>query len=170
MCGCLLCAPYLGTLPATQACALTGNGTSDPLVHRPASIHWATPGRLTLILNETTIPNVQMKSTAKFIALCLNCFPGNIYMTSSSGNLGSILKFPWLNIGWFYQTCPLYRTRNTDRCEEVMFISLMSYTNEQPLCVFCYVFLNKWIFTYSFILYKIWNISHRQVWTLIFTG
>ena len=26
----------LGTWPATQACALTGNRTCDPLVHRPA--------------------------------------------------------------------------------------------------------------------------------------
>ena len=30
----LMC-PLLGIWPATQACALTGNGTSDPLVHRP---------------------------------------------------------------------------------------------------------------------------------------
>ena len=28
--------PLLGTWPATQACALTGNPTGDPLVHRPA--------------------------------------------------------------------------------------------------------------------------------------
>ena len=28
--------PLLGTWPATQACALTGNRTRDPLVHRPA--------------------------------------------------------------------------------------------------------------------------------------
>ena len=28
--------PILGTRPATQACALTGNPTSDPLVHRLA--------------------------------------------------------------------------------------------------------------------------------------
>ena len=27
--------PLLGTWPATEACALTGNRTSDPLVHRP---------------------------------------------------------------------------------------------------------------------------------------
>ena len=27
--------PQLGTLPATQACALTGNQTGDPSVHRP---------------------------------------------------------------------------------------------------------------------------------------
>ena len=29
-------APPTGTWPATQACALTGNQTSDPLVHRLA--------------------------------------------------------------------------------------------------------------------------------------
>ena len=34
--GCLSCAPPLGTWPATQACALTGNQTDDPLVHRLA--------------------------------------------------------------------------------------------------------------------------------------
>ena len=28
--------PLLGTRPATQACALTGNRTGDPLVRRPA--------------------------------------------------------------------------------------------------------------------------------------
>ena len=28
--------PQLRTWPATQACALTGNQTNDPLVHRPA--------------------------------------------------------------------------------------------------------------------------------------
>ena len=27
--------PLLGTWPATRACALTGNQTGDPLVHRP---------------------------------------------------------------------------------------------------------------------------------------
>ena len=35
MCGCLSHTPPLGTQPATQACALTGNQTSDSLVHRP---------------------------------------------------------------------------------------------------------------------------------------
>ena len=38
--------PLLGTWPATQACALTGNWTGDPLVRRPSSIHWATPARM----------------------------------------------------------------------------------------------------------------------------
>ena len=31
-----LARPLLGTWPATQASALTGNRTGDPLVHRPA--------------------------------------------------------------------------------------------------------------------------------------
>ena len=44
MCGCLSRThPLLGTWPETQACALTGNRTSDPLVHRLHSVHWATP-------------------------------------------------------------------------------------------------------------------------------
>ena len=30
-----LACPLLGTWPTTQACALTGNQTGDPLVHRP---------------------------------------------------------------------------------------------------------------------------------------
>ena len=34
MCGCLA-RPLLGTWPTTQVCALTGNRTGDPLVHRP---------------------------------------------------------------------------------------------------------------------------------------
>ena len=41
--------PPLGTWPATQACALTGNWTSNPLVHSACSIHWATPARANLI-------------------------------------------------------------------------------------------------------------------------
>ena len=36
----------LGTWSTTQACALTGNQTSDPLVTDQYSIHWATPGRV----------------------------------------------------------------------------------------------------------------------------
>ena len=36
MCGCLWHVPLLGTWPPTQACALTGNRTGDPLVRRLA--------------------------------------------------------------------------------------------------------------------------------------
>ena len=38
--------PLLGIWPETQACALTGNRTSDPLLHSPCSIHWAIPARV----------------------------------------------------------------------------------------------------------------------------
>ena len=36
MCSCFLCAPHWEPSPTTQACALTGNRTGIPLVHRPA--------------------------------------------------------------------------------------------------------------------------------------
>ena len=36
MCGCLSHDPLLGTWPTAQACALTGNQTSDPFIHRLA--------------------------------------------------------------------------------------------------------------------------------------
>ena len=42
--------PLLRTWPKTQACALTGNRTSDLLVHRPALNPIATPLGLTLNL------------------------------------------------------------------------------------------------------------------------
>ena len=35
--------PLLATWPATQACALTGNQTSDPLVHRLAGAQSTEP-------------------------------------------------------------------------------------------------------------------------------
>ena len=38
--------PPLGTWPTTQACALSGNRTGDPLVCSLHSIHWATPARV----------------------------------------------------------------------------------------------------------------------------
>ena len=50
MCGCLSHAPPLGTWPETQARALAGNQTSDPLVRSLCSIHWATPARVSLLL------------------------------------------------------------------------------------------------------------------------
>ena len=45
---CVVASPLRGTWPATQACALTGNRTCNPLVRSPSSIHGATPARATL--------------------------------------------------------------------------------------------------------------------------
>ena len=41
--------PLSGTWPTTQACALTGNPTGNPLVHRPALNHLATPAKSHLL-------------------------------------------------------------------------------------------------------------------------
>ena len=44
--------PHLGTWPATQACALTRNRTSDPLVHRPSlnPLSYTSQGRMSCLL------------------------------------------------------------------------------------------------------------------------
>ena len=65
MCGWLpLACHQLGTWPATQACALTGNQTSDPLVHRLAlnPLSHTSPGQIIKILKKkkvTTTNEVQ---------------------------------------------------------------------------------------------------------------
>ena len=54
----LMC-PLLGTWPATQACALTGNRTSDPLVCRPVlnPLSRATPVRAAQCLYFSSFPS-----------------------------------------------------------------------------------------------------------------
>ena len=44
-----LTCPPLGTWPTTQACAMIGNRTSNPLVRSPRSVHWATPARALML-------------------------------------------------------------------------------------------------------------------------
>ena len=51
-----LTCPAVGTWPATQACAWTGNQTSDPLVHGPAlkPLSHASQGCLTYFKKKTS--------------------------------------------------------------------------------------------------------------------
>ena len=70
MCGCLSHALPTGTWPETQACVLTGNQTSNPLVHR-------------LVLNP-------LSHTSQ----------GNLHMfkaTSKSLDVGELYKYIFLN-------------------------------------------------------------------------
>ena len=55
--------PLLGTWPATQACALTGNQTGDPLVHRPAlnPLSLTSQGFFSFSLSSTKRYNVKIK-------------------------------------------------------------------------------------------------------------
>ena len=55
----LVC-PLLGTWPATQACALTGNQWATLWFTGQSSIHWATPARAHIIYNkwDHTISNI----------------------------------------------------------------------------------------------------------------
>ena len=51
--------PPLGTWPTTQACTLTGNRTSDPLVHRSAlnPLSHTSQGKLQTFLLTFTLPH-----------------------------------------------------------------------------------------------------------------
>ena len=58
MCGCLSCDPYWGPgRQTTQASALTGNQTSDPLVHRLElnPLRHTSQGKLSLLLLKNAI-------------------------------------------------------------------------------------------------------------------
>ena len=48
------------TRPLTQACALTGNWTSDPLVYRLALIHWATKARRPIMSYTNFLKGIQI--------------------------------------------------------------------------------------------------------------
>ena len=62
MCGCLLSTTPLGTWPATQACALTGNGTSDPSVRGQAlnPLSHTSQGEFLTLINSRMIFFVRM--------------------------------------------------------------------------------------------------------------
>ena len=67
----LVC-PQMGTWPATQACALTGNLTSDPLVFRPAFnplTHTSQVWNMEILMFPLTWGNL------KLIVICLSLTP-----------------------------------------------------------------------------------------------
>ena len=59
--------PLLGTWPATQACALTGNRTGNPLVHRLAlnPLNHTSQGRISLFNRHNTITSPPQKKIRK---------------------------------------------------------------------------------------------------------
>ena len=60
MCGCLLSAPPLGTWPPTQACILTGNRTSDPLVRWTALSPLSHTSQGKTVFKKKTMKNSQL--------------------------------------------------------------------------------------------------------------
>ena len=68
--------PLLGTWPATQACALIGNRTGDPLVHRPTLnplSHTSQGQNQTLCANSIWGPEVRVGQWRRMIRKKLIC-------------------------------------------------------------------------------------------------
>ena len=64
--------PLLGTRPATQACALTGNRTCDPLVHRsvPNPLSHTSQGPLYKTILKNTHFSIKMIFILIYIQFC----------------------------------------------------------------------------------------------------
>ena len=83
MCCCLLCGPQPRTWPTTQACALTGNQTCNPLILRPAfnALSHTSQGHIYIIF--------YMKHIKKLL-------PWKV-ISKSITNSGRVLKGIWKN-------------------------------------------------------------------------
>ena len=73
ICDYLSCTP-LGTWPETQACALTGNRTCDPLLHRPAlnPLSHTSPGSVSLVFNISLVFVMLTWDSIKMAAFSFN--------------------------------------------------------------------------------------------------
>ena len=80
--------PLLGTWPATQACALTGNQTGDALVHRPAlnplshtsqGLHLRFKTYVNFLLLDLVLFNLQLNNSGNWWRQRLDC---KVYMCS----------------------------------------------------------------------------------------
>ena len=81
-----LARPLLGTWPATQTCALTGNQTSDLLICRPSLNHWATLARVISLIFSL------IHSFADFGLLLLFYFIFFLCVISGVVNLGYLFE------------------------------------------------------------------------------
>ena len=88
-----LARPQMGTWPATQACALTGNRTSDLLVHRPAlnPLRHTSQGKLALL--KIALSNSFLPAHRKATGFCMQILYLAAFLNSliSSNRLSSIL-------------------------------------------------------------------------------
>ena len=95
MCGCLTHPPS-GTQPATQACALTGNRTHDPLVHRLAlnPLSHASQGSIHF-LNLVISPLSPLLLSSFIVAQLLYTFLTSFLSPVSSGSHSSDKHAPF---------------------------------------------------------------------------
>ena len=94
-----LARPLLGSWPATQACALTGNRTRDPLVHRLALNPLSQGSSLTCIFNPSDHFELNV---LKLLIFCLFSLPrklgvfmraGLLRTELSAGHRGEVRKY-----------------------------------------------------------------------------
>ena len=99
------CAPPTGDLtwPATQACALTGNWTSDPLVHRPALNPLSHTSQSSVIILNVNTLQVSGKAEIGRMDIKKHAPPWLVWLSGLSASLrtkGSLVQFPVRAHAW----------------------------------------------------------------------
>ena len=126
MCGCFWCAPYQGPGLATQACALTGNRTGDPLVHRPVLNSLSHPARaIFLILCNKMF--LYFFHTTNGPILCISCYVGTLLerlQAKSNGSYTVVCNPLSLAPRWGPAVCILTNTLGIPKADTVCLESL----------------------------------------------
>ena len=110
---------HVAPRPITQACALTGNRTGDPLDHSPHSIYWATWARA----NNYFLSNVQKYNTE-----LLTIAHHAVYITPQRLIL-------YLKVCTFWPPSPIWPTSpypTSVNCQSVLPMSLRSFFFKTP--------------------------------------
>ena len=91
-----LVSPLLGTWPATQACTLTGNGTGDPLVCRPAlnALSYTSPK----CFSSQPPLFLRVPMGLKFFMLCCKCRQFHLEKIRRYTSYGLLMPAPQKNL------------------------------------------------------------------------
>ena len=98
--------PQLGTWPATQVCALTGNQTCDLLVHRPTlnPLSHTSQGRVTYLLRQEYPFSGQLLAMTGYSRVLVSVYFCPIWDPSANQRLLQSLLLHWQSL---CQVCPV---------------------------------------------------------------
>ena len=161
MCGCLWHAPPLGTWPASQACASTGNQISDLLVHRSVLSPLSYTSQGTIFFNIKKNPQGQnLKSNFLY-------FQSEFCSLMLSWNLLKFCILTWAYVYWLQREKKGEEERNINVREKHRLVASCMHpdweSNLQHFGAWCDTPTNQatwpgliWSFEESFCTRKVW--------------
>ena len=138
MCHCLLCTPSLGSWPATQACALTGNQTGSLLVYSLVlnPLSHTSQGYFLYIFIVAILTGVRWYLIVSLICILLDIYEKSfqIFILIFEKET-SICCSTYLCIHWLILACALTRDRTCNlgiweqRGNQLSYLATVSYTH-----------------------------------------